>query len=484
MGGALEDTICAIATPVGEGGIGIVRVSGAQAITIASRLVRLKSGRSLHAVRSYTLYHADLVSLQRSSAGHDGRPSAAGSGGACPSLIDEALVVVMRRPRSFTAEDVVEFHCHGGLLVLQALCEALLAAGARLAEPGEFTKRAFLNGRLDLAQAEAVLDTIRAKTAASLKLAQAQLRGSLSCEIEAIRESLIGLLAQVEAAIDFAEEDIVFIRQDELLTALRRIIDRISGLLETGREGRILREGAKVAIVGRPNVGKSSLMNALLRTDRAIVTSIPGTTRDVLEEILNIKGVPVRLLDTAGLRDTPDPVEQEGIRRTRLATAQADVILAVIDGSQRLGPEDHALLQEAKGKPSIVVVNKNDLPRNIDPAALPGLEGGTPTAPLVSVSAKTGAGLDELRERLRALLVRSDLEASEGVVITNLRHQSALVRTRDALLHAVDSVNNRLAGEFVALDLRAATDALGEVTGAVTTDEILERIFSEFCIGK
>ncbi|HXF94242.1 MAG TPA: tRNA uridine-5-carboxymethylaminomethyl(34) synthesis GTPase MnmE [Nitrospiraceae bacterium] len=484
MGGALEDTICAIATPVGEGGIGIVRVSGARAIGIASQVVRLRSGRSLQSVKSHTLYYADILFPRRVAGGADRLPAHAARSGGDLSIIDEGLVVVMRRPRSFTAEDVVEFHCHGGLLVLQTLCEALVASGARLAEPGEFTKRAFLNGRLDLAQAEAVLDTIRAKTAAGLKLAQDQLRGGLSSEIEAIRESLIRLLAHVEAAIDFAEEEIAFVQRDELLVTLRQTIDRLSYLLETGREGRILREGAKVAIIGRPNVGKSSLMNALLRTDRAIVTSIPGTTRDVLEEILNVKGVPVRLLDTAGLRDTLDPVEQEGIRRTRSAIERADVILAVIDGSQSLSAEDYAVLQEIRGKPSVVVLNKNDLPCSVDLTDPAVGEGRAFDAPIVSVSAKTGAGLNELRERLRGLLVRPDLEAGEGVVVTNLRHQSALVRTREALVHAVDSVTKALSDEFVALDLRAAADALGEITGAVTTDEILERIFSEFCIGK
>jgi tRNA modification GTPase len=465
----LNDTICAIATPIGEGGIGIVRVSGEKAIDAASGLVALRSGAPLPSAASHVLHHADLLDPT------DSRRRA---------LLDDALVVVMRGPRSYTGEDVVELQCHGGVVILQTICEALIRAGARLAEPGEFTKRAFLNGRLDLAQAEAVLDTIRAKTAGGLRIAQEQLRGALSKEIDTVREKLIGLLAHVEAGIDFVEEDIAFIPSVELTAGLRQAHEAVGRLLAHSREGRILREGVTAAIIGRPNVGKSSLLNALLKTDRAIVTPIPGTTRDVLEEVLNIRGIPVRLLDTAGIRDTTDPVEQEGVRRSRVAQEQADLLLIVLDGSMPLTQDDRTLLEDAcpnVDQKRLVVVNKTDLPGRIDPALLP--PAGSDCA-VAQISAQTGDGLDELRDRIRLLLIRPDFETRETVLVTHLRHQTALQRTQDAMTAALASVEAGQAGELIAMDLRAAIDALGEITGAVSTDDILDRIFKEFCIGK
>jgi len=469
MSGLLNDTICAIATPVGEGGVGIVRISGEKAIDVASGLVALRSGLPFASAASHVLHHADILDST------DSRRR---------TRLDDALVAVMRGPKSYTGEDVVELQCHGGMLILQTICEALVRAGARLAEPGEFTKRAFLNGRLDLAQAEAVLDTIRAKTAGSLRIAQEQLRGELSHEIDAVRETLIGLLAHVEAGIDFVEEDIAFIPTAELTAGLQRAHEVVSRLLAHSREGRILREGVTAAIIGRPNVGKSSLLNALLKTDRAIVTPIPGTTRDVLEEVLNIRGIPVRLLDTAGIRETADPVEQEGVRRSRAAQEQADLVLVVLDGSAPLTEEDRALLQEARpsgDQKRLVVVNKMDLLGRVDPARLPS---DGPDCAVVQISAKTGAGLDDLRDQIRALLLRPDFEARETVLVTHLRHQTALQRTLDALTAALASADTKAAGELIAMDLRAAIDALGEITGAVSTDDILDRIFKEFCIGK
>jgi tRNA modification GTPase len=473
----MEDTICAIATPSGEGGIGIIRVSGEKAIEIASGVVRLRSGRSLSDVPSHTLCHADIVSALSEG------PLRPGSGS---TSIDEALAVVMRGPHSYTAEDVVEIHCHGGPFVLQSLCEALVSAGARLAQPGEFTKRAFLNGKLDLTQAEAVLDTIRAKTATSLRLAQEQLRGSLSKEVHRIRERLIHLLAHVEAAIDFTEEGITFIHERELLQGVESILEELSRLVESYQEGRILREGITAAIVGRPNVGKSSLLNALLRTDRAIVTPIPGTTRDVLEETLNIRGVPVRLLDTAGLRDTTDLVEQEGVRRTRSAIEQADLLLVLLDGSGPLEPEDRALLASGRDKDKKValVINKSDLPIGISPEDLQALRQAVTAEATVRISARTGAGLDDLRDTIRNLVLRPEFEPGEAAVVTALRHRTGLVKAIEALNGSLESITCRLSSEFVALDLRGALDALGEITGVTTTDDILEYVFGQFCIGK
>jgi tRNA modification GTPase len=469
MGALLNDTICAIATPLGEGGIGIIRVSGEKAVDIASGLVALSTGQPLASAPSHVLHHAEILE----QAGADRR-----------ARLDEALVVVMRAPRSFTGEDVVELQCHGGLLILRTVCESLVRAGARLAEPGEFTKRAFLNGRLDLAQAEAVLDTIRAKTAGSLRIAQEQLRGSLSKEIDSVRETLIRLLAHVEAGIDFVEEDITFIQAGELAAGLTDARHAIGRLLAHSREGRILREGVTAAIIGRPNVGKSSLLNALLRTDRAIVTPVPGTTRDVLEEVLNIRGVPVRLLDTAGIRETQDPVEQEGVRRSRAAREEADLLLILLDGSAPLTAEDRALLDDARlgaDQKRVVVVNKRDLPGRLDPSAVPP---AGPDCAVVHISAMTGAGLDELRDQIRTLLLSPDFETRETVLVTHLRHQAALQRAQDSVIATLASAEAKQPGELTAMDLRAAIDALGEITGAVSTDDILDRIFSEFCIGK
>lgn len=465
----LNDTIFAIATPIGEGGIGIVRISGEKAVDVAASLVVLRSGIRLESAASHVLHHADLLDPADSTR---------------RAPLDEALVAVMRGPKSYTGEDVVELQCHGGVVILQTICGALVRAGARLAEPGEFTKRAFLNGRLDLAQAEAVLDTIRAQTAGSLRIAQEQLRGALSREIDSVRERLIGLLAHIEAGIDFVEEDIAFIPTAELTAGLQQAHEAVDQLLAHSREGRILREGVTAAIIGRPNVGKSSLLNALLKTDRAIVTPIPGTTRDVLEEVLNIRGIPVRLLDTAGIRDTTDPVEQEGVRRSRAAQEQADLVLIVLDGSVPLTAEDQTLLEEARShadQKRLVVVNKTDLPGRIDPALLPS---DGPGWAMAQISVKTGDGLDDLRDRIRMLLIRPDFETRETVLVTHLRHQTALRRTHDAMAAALASVEAGLAGELIAMDLRAAIDALGEITGAVSTDDILDRIFKEFCIGK
>ena len=476
MQGALDDTICAIATPPGEGGIGVVRVSGIRALDIASRVVRLRSGKALHNLHTHVMALADLCAQ---SLDRQGLP---GSDATRRSFIDEVLVVVMRGPHSFTGEDVVEVQCHGGPVILDQLCRGLMSAGARLAEPGEFTKRAFLNGRLDLAQAEAVLDTIRAKTTQSLTIAQSQRRGELSHEVEEIRSGLVVALAHIEAALDFAEEDISFVRQDELLRLLADTSARLQRLVQSGQEGRIWREGAAVAILGRPNVGKSSLMNALLRSERAIVTPIPGTTRDMLEEAVSIEGIPVRLFDTAGIRVTDDPVETEGIRRSELAWEDADLALILLDGSQPFSESDLVLLSRHEARGALLVVNKCDLPRVMSREELDRV--CPVNAGVIDISAKMRIGLDGLRAAIRDRLTPDRLEAREGIRVTNLRHVDAFDRAVQAVDQARLSVDARCAGELIAMDLRIAADALGEITGVITTDEILERIFAQFCIGK
>lgn len=471
MRGALEDTICAIATPVGEGGIGIVRLSGPQSLAVAETVVKLRTRLPLHSLATHTLHLADLCIPPSRARENSGRIKVS-------PIIDEGLVVYMKAPRSFTGEDVVEIHSHGGGLILSSLCRACVGAGARLAEPGEFTKRAFLNGRLDLSQAEAVLDTIRAKSLAGLTVAQRQLRGELAKEVGAARQALLSLLSHLEAGIDFIEEDIAFMPPAELKRVIAEVGAMVQRLQATAREGRLLRDGARVVIVGRPNVGKSSLLNRLLGEDRAIVTEFPGTTRDSIEESLSLGGLRAHVVDTAGIRDTGDAIELEGIRRSRAAQSEADLQLVVVDGSVPLSPDDDALIEGAQGSKHIVVINKADLDIQISPAMV-GME-----ANCVTISARTGEGIADLKEAIRVQLVGPGGEPRDGVMVTNVRHQTALIRAGDSLRQASESCEASAACELVALDVRAAADALGEITGEITTDEVLDKIFSEFCIGK
>lgn len=477
MDGVLvEDTICAIATPSGEGGIGVIRLSGTAAIAVAETIVRLRSKDPLAAVSSHTFHLADIILPTNHSPQFDAQLGL--------RIIDEGLVVPMKAPRSFTAEDVVEIHCHGSSVVLKQICEACVAAGARLAQPGEFTKRAFLNGRLDLSQAEAVLDTIKAKSELGLRQAQRQLRGELSQRVGQLRNRLIGLLANIEAGIDFSEEDVTFIRHDELLVALRETVTDVEHLLMTAKTGRVLRDGAQVVIVGKPNTGKSSLLNALLREDRAIVTDIPGTTRDVIEGDVVWDGVPLTLIDTAGLRATTDVIEQEGIRRSRSAQEHGDLILHVLDASilqaQGVDPTEVRSIR----REDIVVINKTDLLAHQEISYLSNLVQEQIPSRITLLSVRTGTGLDELRSAIVSRLSGDSFEADGGLIVTNVRHQLALQRARTSIDDAITSVHTRMEPEFIAMDLRGAADALGEITGVITSDDILNRIFSEFCIGK
>ena len=502
----VDDTICAIATPVGEGGIGIVRVSGARAVEIAAHVIRPRNQQPLQHLESHRLYLSDV--LYPKSPPKPPLPPGEGQG---EGHIDEALVVIMRKPRSYTGEDVVEIQTHGGAWILQATCHGLIQHGARLAQPGEFTKRAFLNGRLDLTQAEAVLDTIQATTSRSLQAAQSLLRGSLSKEVDTLRERLIRVLAHVEAGMDFAEEDITFIQAPEVQQALTDTQRVVEQLIASYEEGRLIREGIKVAIIGRPNVGKSSLLNALLKLDRAIVSDQPGTTRDVIDESLNVRGIPLRLLDTAGLRPTQDRIEGEGIRRTEDAIAEADVLLLVLDGAEGITEEDRAVYETYGSRRHLLVMNKMDLPESQSFSPLPLGEGqgegptslspswerarvrGKGEAPsqgeeevpgFVKVSAKTGEGLDHLTSVIQSICLKEGLEATPSVLVTRLRHKTTLEQARRSLQEAMRSLERKESGECVALDIRAALDALGEITGAVSTEDILERIFQDFCIGK
>jgi tRNA modification GTPase len=452
-----------------------VRLSGPGALDVVAAIVQLRSGRPLSSVASHRLHLADLH-LPPSLKGPE-----AGTGTANPEksdVFDEAFVVYMKSPRSFTGEDIVEIQSHGGGLILSLVCRACLAAGARMAAPGEFTKRAFLNGRLDLSQAEAVLDTIRAKSAGSLTAAQRQLRGELAREVDAARDALVHLLAQLEAGIDFVGEEIEQLSRHQLVDTIDGVTGLVQRLGATACQGRLLREGARVVIAGRPNVGKSSLLNRLLKEDRAIVTAVPGTTRDIIEEAIDLDGVLIHLVDTAGIRDTDDVLEREGIRRSRSAQEDADLRLIVIDGSVPLCEDDHRLIAKATSGKHVIAINKADLPLRVDQSELAAGTLG------VALSAKTGQGIDALRAAIRSQLVSGGAEATDGVIVTNMRHQAALERARESLVQAKESVGAGMANELVAVDIRAAADALGEITGAITTDEILEQIFSTFCIGK
>ena len=479
--GTPEDTICAIATPSGEGGIGIVRISGPHAADIGSRVVRLRSKQSLRTLTSHKLHLADILFPPVLSIGV---LSASEAPQSTEQMVDEGLVVYMKAPRSFTAEDVVEIHCHGSGLVLQRVCEACVAAGARLAQAGEFTKRAFLNGRLDLSQAEAVLDTIRAKSELGLKLAQRQLRGELAHHVHRLRADLIGLLAHLEAGIDFAEEDITFVGREEMIISLQEALAHVRRMLATAEAGRILRDGARVVIAGEPNVGKSSLLNSLLRENRAIVTEIPGTTRDIIEESVGWFGLRVTLVDTAGVRDTTDLVELEGIRRSKEAQRDADIILHVLDGSQLVKMDAGNVRLPSLSDGHLVVVNKIDL---VDAASaqplFDALRAGT-KCEVLPISARTGEGLDALKCAIRAQFVKPSFEPSDGIIVTHVRHRVALERAEASLQESLASIERHVEPEFVAVDLRDAADALGEIVGAITSDEVLNRIFAEFCIGK
>ena len=478
---ALDDTICAVATPAGEGGVGIVRVSGPQSFPIASRIVRLQCAKSLSEITPYQLYLGKFLWDQFKTRDRGSQDSAA--------VLDEVLVVIMKAPRSYTGEDVVEIHGHGGPLIVQAICEALTQEGARMAQPGEFTKRAFLNGRLDLTQAEAVLDTIQANTLHSLKLAQEHLQGGLSGVIQSHRDALVKLLAHVEAEMDFGEEDIQFIEQGELKEKVRKMVSAVETLVESAQEGRVIREGIRTVILGRPNVGKSSLLNAILDVERAIVSHVPGTTRDVLEESVMVEGVKVRLFDTAGLRETSDQLEQEGMNRAEEAIQQADVLIMVFDQSHALTEEDLSFIKHYIQKPRVLVLNKQDLPPKVTLEDIQNIVGqftkqNACTTEYVQASAVTREGLEQLKRSIKTLAVGNRHEAGDSVVVSRLRHKVLLQQAAEALHHALAAIEETQSAECVALELRVALQALGEIVGVVTNEDILDQIFKEFCIGK
>jgi tRNA modification GTPase len=457
-----EETIAAISTPFGESGIGIVRMSGPLSESIARKLFKPK--KVPFSFISHHFHHGGLIDPK------DGAP------------IDEVLIVLMKAPKTYTREDIVEIHCHGGYFILEKTLELTLAQGARMAQPGEFTKRAFLNGRIDLTQAEAVIDLIKAKTNESLEIAGQQLRGILYQEMASIREKLIEHLVLIEAHIDFPDEEIDAIPHTEMKQDLLNKVQKLDEWISTYEEGRVFREGVSCAITGKTNVGKSSLLNVLLKQERAIVTPIPGTTRDVIEEVLNIHGIPVRLMDTAGLRKAKDSIEQEGVRRAKEKVTDADIVLLMIDGSRELNEDDEEIFREIDAKKKVVVLNKRDLAQRISFEAM---IKRFPDQPIVQISTLRNEGIEELQQTIYSSLVHRNLRLSpEHLIVANIRHKTVLSETRKNLSDALMGLEEGASLEFVAFEIRAALDQLGEMVGETTTEEVLNRIFNQFCIGK
>ncbi len=456
-----EDTIAAISTPPGRSGIGIVRLSGPQAIEIGNKVFRPANPKRdpLNQASFRTCYGHVL----------DGE-----------HIVDEVIFTVMRAPHTYTTQDVVEINCHGGIVPLRRTLELVIAKGARLADAGEFTKRAYYFGRIDLAQAEAVADVINAQTEESRKAAMAQLAGRLSEEINSFRDDIISLLVRIEASIDFSDQDIEMIAGEEVAQAIAGLREQIGALLSTAEQGRILREGLKVTIVGRPNVGKSSLLNALLRASRAIVTEVPGTTRDVVEDSLNINGIAVTLADTAGLRDTDNVVETEGVNRSRQAMAEADLVLLVMDSSEPLRDEDVKLVEQLPAASGIVVMNKEDLAAVADIGRI----ATATSAPIVWISALEGTHIQDLEQAISSAVWEGRAGGGEQTIVTNVRHKVALQEADAALARAAEAAGAGYSEEFIAADLREALASLDEIVGKCLPADIINRIFAEFCIGK
>ena len=467
-----QQIIAAIATPPGEGGIAIIRASGEGASGLAAKVFRPISGKDVRQFSGYSVHFGQIVENETGE------------------TIDEGLLTLFRAPHSYTGEDAFELSCHGGRATTSLVLQTILEAGARLAEPGEFTQRAFMNGRIDLAQAEAVADVIRASADSAQRIARRQLEGDLSKAVRGLRDELIGVLAAIEVTIDFSEE-VGELEHEPILQRLTGVLVEVERLLSTAEQGRILREGVRVALIGRPNVGKSSLFNALLGSERSIVTHLPGTTRDLLEETANIEGVPLLLVDLAGIRETDNLVERIGVERAEQAARECDLLLLLIDGSEGVTKEDRevlVLVQSIEGSPTLVVVNKSDvaMPEKPDLTILE-LKRLLPDSRCLSVSALTGAGIPELKRLILEVVGGAGFNAeaaSRSVTVSNARHREALLVAQSCLLEATKTTELKLPGDFIAIDARGALDALGLITGETVTDDIVHRIFRDFCVGK
>lgn len=466
-----NDTIAAISTPIGESGIGIVRLSGPKTIEIAKKIFRDKKLkiRNIEDFSSYTAHYGLLVGPNNEE------------------IIDETILILMKKPKSYTREDTIEFNCHGGILLLRKVLEAVISCGARIAEPGEFTKRAFLNGRIDLSQAEAVIDLIQAKTERSLKSSLAQLEGSLKKKITDLREKIVKIAAEIEAPMDFPDQDIEELDLMEMQERIEGVLKEVAALLDTLDYGKILKEGVNTVIVGKTNVGKSSLFNTLLRENRAIVTPLPGTTRDTIEELLNIKGIAFRIIDTAGIKNPENIIEKISIKRTRkFLEKKADLILAMFDVNTLLSEEDLEVIQEInkareRKKKAIVIENKIDLKEKIERQKLFNLLNIKED---VRISLKDKIGIDQLEDELVKAVFNGLVIPENGVIINNIRQADALKRAKSGLEYVLEGIKKKMPHDFLTIDLKEALDSLGEITGDSVSDEIINNIFSRFCIGK
>ena len=456
------DTITSISTPMGEGAIGIVRLSGPQAIEIGDILYKGK--KKLSEVETHTINYGHIIDPETDE------------------TVEEVMVSVLRAPKTFTREDIIEINCHGGILTINRILELTMTYGARMAEPGEYTKRAFLNGRIDLSQAEAVMDFIRSKTDRASKVAMNQIEGRLSDLIKKQRQSILEILAQVEVNIDYPEyDDVEDATTDFLLEQSKRIKEEINQLLETGAQGKIMREGLSTVIVGRPNVGKSSMLNNLIQDNKAIVTEVAGTTRDVLEEYVNVRGVPLRLVDTAGIRDTEDIVEKIGVERSRKALSEADLILFVLNNNEPLTEDDQTLFEVIKNEDVIVIINKTDLEQRLDVSELREMIGDMP---LIQTSMLKQEGIDELEIQIKDLFFGGEVQNQDMTYVSNSRHISLLKQARQSIQDAIDAAESGIPMDMVQIDLTRTWEILGEILGESASDELIDQLFSQFCLGK
>ncbi|MGK9070205.1 tRNA uridine-5-carboxymethylaminomethyl(34) synthesis GTPase MnmE, partial [Staphylococcus warneri] len=448
--------------PMGEGAIGIVRLSGPQAVEIGDKLYKGK--KPLAEVDSHTINYGHIIDPETSE------------------TVEEVMISVLRAPKTFTREDIIEINCHGGILTINRILELTMTHGARMAEPGEYTKRAFLNGRIDLSQAEAVMDFIRSKTDRASKVAMNQIEGRLSDLIKRQRQSILEILAQVEVNIDYPEyDDVEDATTEFLLQQSKNIKQEINQLLETGAQGKIMREGLSTVIVGRPNVGKSSMLNNLIQDNKAIVTEVAGTTRDVLEEYVNVRGVPLRLVDTAGIRDTEDIVEKIGVERSRKALSQADLILFVLNNNEALTEDDQTLYDVVKNEDVIVIINKTDLETHLDINEVKKMIGDTP---LIQTSMLKQEGIDELEIQIRDLFFGGDVQNQDMTYVSNSRHISLLKQARQSIQDAIDAAESGIPMDMVQIDLTRTWEILGEIIGESASDELIDQLFSQFCLGK
>jgi tRNA modification GTPase len=458
------DTIAAISTPMGEGAIAIVRLSGDDAFKIADRLFKGVGNKRLMDVSSHTIHYGHIVDPKTNE------------------VAEEVMVSVMKGPKTFTKEDVIEINCHGGLVSVNRVLQLVLNEGARLAEPGEFTKRAFLNGRIDLSQAEAVIDLIRAKTDRAMNVALGQMDGRLSRLIRKLRQEILEILAHVEVNIDYPEyDDVEEMTHQMLLEKSSYVHQEIEKLLQTSQQGKILREGLSTVIVGRPNVGKSSLLNSLVQENKAIVTDIPGTTRDVIEEYVNVRGVPLRLLDTAGIRETEDIVERIGVERSRQVLKEADLILLVLNYSEEFSEEDRNLFKAIAGMDVIVIVNKTDLPQRLDMSEVKNI---AKDYRIVTTSLKEDEGINELEEAISSLFFSGAIEAGDMTYVSNSRHIALLNQANRAIEEAIDGVEMGTPIDIVQIDLTRSWELLGEIIGDSVHESLIDQLFSQFCLGK